>query len=432
MNLGRSHQLFADATAFEAAVTGVNPADALVVVDAFSSNHNFNAVADFANSGGRAILHYYRLGSSLAAAFQATVVSNLATALPVHDWGGSPFFDGVGSPLNVTDLYHFDGQKLQPSVGGLAVGGLSGSLQATQASIVIGHSGRTILNGFILQEARPSADGVRLAQNEIQSLLDFDTPRVPFIASQPRSQAVLTGRPVFLFVGAGGSSPLSYAWRKDGLEIVGTTNSSYSISNVQSADFGAYSVVVSNRHGVVTSDVATLELALPPTIVQQPQSQTVVAGGNATFTVAVTNNASLPIGYQLRKGTIVLTNAVLFARTCSLTLYNVTANSTPTNGPGNYRIVATNAASLSGVGSSVTALTVIVPPVLTAWGFSENRHFRLQFTSLTGATHRVLASTNLTQWEDIAPATETAPGVFEFTETNGPARPWRFYRVRRP
>jgi len=136
------------------------------------------------------------------------------------------------------------------------------------------------------------------------------------------------------------------------------------VPSVGSNHLGSYFVVVNNAHGAVTSRVASLEWAWPPAIVQPPQSLSVRAGEHATFSVEVTNNATLPIGYQLRKGSVIITNVVLSTRTCALTLFNVTTNSAcPTNGPGNYRIVATNAANyLPGVGSSSVRLTVLPPP----------------------------------------------------------------------
>src|SRR6185503_3899453 len=100
---------------------------------------------------------------------------------------------------------------------------------------------------------------------------------------------------------------------------------------------------------------------------QQPQSQTNIAGDNVTFTVTVTNNATLPITYQWRKGSSPLTNTVLNARTCSLTLFNVATSVTTTNGPGDYRVVVMNAANPSpGLASSFANLKVIPATTPTA------------------------------------------------------------------
>ncbi|MBO4715966.1 MAG: SUMF1/EgtB/PvdO family nonheme iron enzyme [Verrucomicrobia bacterium] len=51
---------------------------------------------------------------------------------------------------------------------------------------------------------------------------------------------------------------LKYQWFKDGKAIEGATDASYTISNAKKSDEGSYYVVVSNKAGSVTSDVATL------------------------------------------------------------------------------------------------------------------------------------------------------------------------------
>src|SRR5260221_204 len=100
--------------------------------------------------------------------------------------------------------------------------------------------------------------------------------------------------------------------------------------------------------------------AVPPTITQQPQSLAVAVGEDATFTVTVTNTATMPINYQWRKGSIPLTNILLNATPCSLTLFNVQTNVTASNGPGSYRVAISNAATpIALVGSPLVSLAMI-------------------------------------------------------------------------
>ena len=77
--------------------------------------------------------------------------------------------------------------------------------------------------------------------------------------------------------------------------------------------------------------------------------------------------------------------------------------------------------------ASLTAAPTIRRCVLLPGGC-----FQLQFEGLAGASYSVLASTNLTNWEVIGTATETAPGTFEFTDTEAPEPDCRFYRLRSP
>ena len=83
------------------------------------------------------------------------------------------------------------------------------------------------------------------------------------IISQPRSETVTVDNPVAFTVTASGTPPLNYQWQKDGQPIVGATDSTLTIANVQTSDAGTYTVVVSNSAGSVVSQVAILTVASP-------------------------------------------------------------------------------------------------------------------------------------------------------------------------
>lgn len=98
-----------------------------------------------------------------------------------------------------------------------------------------------------------------------------------------------------------------------------------------------------------------------PTITAQPQSQTVWAGTNVTFTVTATGTA--PLGYQWRKGGANLTDGgnVSGAATAALMLANVGLGDA-----GNYDVMVTNASG--SVTSAVAVLTVLTwsdMPIIT-------------------------------------------------------------------
>lgn len=80
----------------------------------------------------------------------------------------------------------------------------------------------------------------------------------PTITTQPQSQTVNAGAPVSFTVGATGTAPLSYQWKKNGTDIAGATNTTYSIASTVVGDAGNYSVVVTNPAGSATSTTATL------------------------------------------------------------------------------------------------------------------------------------------------------------------------------
>ncbi len=108
-------------------------------------------------------------------------------------------------------------------------------------------------------------------------------PTLPAVTVQPLSQAVDAGQSARLTVAAAGLY-FSYQWRKDGVDIAGATNATYSLSFAQPGDTGNYTVVVSNVAGSVTSEVATLTVH---SIVQFSATRYTVweTGGVASITV---------------------------------------------------------------------------------------------------------------------------------------------------
>jgi hypothetical protein len=90
-------------------------------------------------------------------------------------------------------------------------------------------------------------------------------PSAPFIVSQPVSQAIAQGNSLIIEVGVGGSKPFSYQWTFNGSNIAGATNNPLILSNVHLADAGAYSVVITNATGSITSSNAILTVVLPIT-----------------------------------------------------------------------------------------------------------------------------------------------------------------------
>jgi endonuclease/exonuclease/phosphatase family metal-dependent hydrolase len=80
----------------------------------------------------------------------------------------------------------------------------------------------------------------------------------PAISSQPQSLTTNVGAIVSFSVGASGNPAPNYQWRLNGNPISGATASSYTRMNVQAADTGDYSVLVTNVAGSVMSSNATL------------------------------------------------------------------------------------------------------------------------------------------------------------------------------
>src|SRR5205814_10216932 len=135
------------------------------------------------------------------------------------------------------------------------------------------------------------------------------------------NQTVTAGQTASFSVTATGTAPLSYQWRKNGVNISGATASSYTTPATTTADSGStFSVVVTNSAASATSNNATLTVnaaAVAPSITSHPANQTVTAGQTASFSVSATGTA--PLSYQWRKNGVSITGATAISYTTPAT-----------------------------------------------------------------------------------------------------------------
>lgn len=90
--------------------------------------------------------------------------------------------------------------------------------------------------------------------------LTVNLPPAPTIAVNPVAMRSLDGADAFFAVQAAGTG-VTYQWRKDGVALIGETNSNLFLPGVSASDAGAYSVRVSNAGGFVDSTAANLTIA---------------------------------------------------------------------------------------------------------------------------------------------------------------------------
>lgn len=117
------------------------------------------------------------------------------------------------------------------------------------------------------------------------------------IATQPANVTTQPdGTAIFGVVAMGPN--LQYQWLKNGLILPGATSSMLLLSQVQPDAAGLYSVVISNENETLTSLAATLTVAIPPSITDQPQDATAAEGTSASFRVTASGNN---LNYQWRR-----------------------------------------------------------------------------------------------------------------------------------
>lgn len=130
-------------------------------------------------------------------------------------------------------------------------------------------------------------------------------PAGPAITAQPADQAVVAGQPATFSVTATGASPLSYQWKKNGMNVAGATSDSLAIPAALTADSGAsFSVTITSPDGTVTSNrviLTAIRAGGAPVILKNPARSRVLTGQRASFSVNVWSLS--PLTYQWQKGT---------------------------------------------------------------------------------------------------------------------------------
>jgi trimeric autotransporter adhesin len=171
------------------------------------------------------------------------------------------------------------------------------------------------------------------------------------VTTDPGPQSVCTGGNISITAAATGSSPITYQWRKSGVNISGATSATYTITGATPAHAGNYDVVITNACGSVTTTADTLIVNSGPTIATQPVNQTVCTGSSASFQVVATGTG---LTYQWRKAGVAITGA---------TSSTYTIPSTTAGDAGSYDVVVTG--TCGSVTSNIVTLTTNAAPSIT-------------------------------------------------------------------
>ena len=245
----------------------------------------------------------------------------------------------------------------------------------------------------------------------------------PSITTNPVSISVFAGETAAFSVTATGSAPLAYQWRFNGTNLAGATNDDYSFNNAQSNLAGAYTVVVTNMVGAVTSLVATLTVSDPaPIILTNPASLTVTVGATASFTVSATG--ATPLNYQWRFNDIDLAGE-------TANFYSL-PNAQATDA-GNYTVVVNNnsgsitrAMAVLTVNPAVaaTATNVVISQIYGGGGQSATATYKNDFAELFNPTAAAVSIAGWSiQYAGVTGASWTTGAL------NGTIQPYRYCLV---
>jgi len=278
----------------------------------------------------------------------------------------------------------------------------------------------------------------------------LDVLNMPYVITvPPTNEVVYVGTNVSFSVTASGGTNLQYVWVLNHQTFLtnndnfsGATNSTLTITDVQTNNTGNYSVTVYEYFNniIFQTNIFGVDLTVvePLSIITAPTNQTVSAGSTVSFTVVATG---FPLSYQwsTNGGSTFLADGTNIggATSSTLTLTNV-----QTWQAGTYTVVVTN--QLQGTNLSAT-LTVTLPPGALFTGFSPAAGGLGNGLVLSGTggtangTYYVLASSNLltptTNWMVIATNQFETNGQFIFTITNpfsASTNPSQFFMLKQP
>jgi Immunoglobulin domain/Divergent InlB B-repeat domain/Immunoglobulin I-set domain len=256
-----------------------------------------------------------------------------------------------------------------------------------------------------------------------------------------QSGAIISGQESWLETTLSGPGLLTFWWKvscesgQDYLNFLtgGVTNASLSgevdwVPRSFILPAGAQTVrwsYVQNGSSATAAETAWLDQVafvpgFPPAITTQPQSQSVLAGTNVSFSLGVTG--STPLSYQW-----------FFNRTNSVGLNNgtLTLNNVQTSDGGDYSVVVSNAL---GTETSASAFLTVTP-----FGFQptvslsvSNDVVSITWSAVPGLTYQVQYKNDLdaASWSNLSPVINATGPLAGTTDNLGDSQ--RFYRVRSP
>ncbi|MBX3737831.1 MAG: immunoglobulin domain-containing protein [Candidatus Didemnitutus sp.] len=300
------------------------------------------------------------LRSAFAVAATLGTVNSVVGATPLVPSSGTATGISVATGASVNVFYTVNGTQTPPmswSVSGNFPPGLNFSGLTSDGSVnvtTLQLSGTPTLAGSysvrIFAYEFANEGGISSpAYNYTITVTGGSTSTAPSFTIQPASQTVTAGAAVTFTAAASGNPTPTFQWRKDGNNLAGATNATFTIASAAAGDAGGYTVVATNSAGSATSNSATLTVNAAnaaPVITTQPSGQPNIPPGSSIVLSVRATGVPAPT-YQWRKDG----NAIAGATNQDLAINNVTANDA-----GSYTVVVTN--SVGSVTSDAAVLTV--------------------------------------------------------------------------
>lgn len=110
---------------------------------------------------------------------------------------------------------------------------------------------------------------------------------LPVITRQPNVVTVMVGEPLMIDIAVSGGQPMTYVWKKNGVEIAGAQSNQLTLHQAQYSDSGSYQLTITNAYGVgVTKPISVrvFEYNSAPVVSIAPVSDPTFHGGQ-TYTI---------------------------------------------------------------------------------------------------------------------------------------------------
>jgi hypothetical protein len=239
----------------------------------------------------------------------------------------------------------------------------------------------------------------------------------PIITNQPLSLVCTQGGTAVFSVVAG-PPPLSYQWMKNGVgltnngTISGSTTSILTVSNLTSNDAASYIVVLSNSIGTTLSASATLTVLLPPAILAQPQSASVLEGTCHVFDLSASGTP--PLAYLWRWNNFTLGPGGSTFNACNT---------------GAYSCIISNPVGMATSAVVVLVLTNPGPGQFESITRQADGSVALNMSGTPGTNYTLLWTTDWLSWPSLG-ALPSGSGQFQYTDVAASNANFRFYRLR--
>ena len=281
-------------------------------------------------------------------------------------------------------------------------------------------------------------DAAAATLSDTAPLVDGTSKPTSYPASRTFPSPAPAGAAVALFSQLNGASP-NGTW------------SLYVVDDV-TGDAG----LINNGWSLAITTVSTINPTADLSISASANTNSVYVGHNVTYTLLVTNHGpsaatgvlitnTLPTGaglglITLSKGTYTANATSVFCTITNLSVGEVAtvtiiANPTLPGLATDSAWVAANEADLNEANNSASAavsVVAIIPAHLSGVVLKPSHQFQLTLTGQPNLSYIVLASTNIANasaWTPISTNIAALNGTFQFTDTNAPGQPQRFYRT---